>query len=40
MNDIRGFDFKCYRRDLTVHNSIKIEEYKIKRSICNYNCAY
>lgn len=40
MNDIGGFDFKCYLRDLTVHNPIKTEEYKIKWSICNYNYAY
>lgn len=41
MNDVGGFDFECFRRDLTVHNPIKIEEYKIKRSICNYyNYAY
>lgn len=30
MNDIVGFDFKCYLRDLTAHNPIKTEEYKIK----------
>lgn len=40
MNVTGGFDFKCYCRDLTVYNPIKMEEYKIKRSICNYNYAY
>ena len=40
MNDVGGFDFKCYLRDLTVRSPIKTEEYKIKWSICNYNYAY
>lgn len=30
MNGVGGFDFKCYYRDLAVHNAIKTEEYKIK----------
>lgn len=40
MNDVGHFYFKCYCGDLMVHNPIKTEECKMKRSICNYNYAY